>query len=187
MKAKDLTHHVTKKAVSLIKKVHNTNIGAIEFCGGWNKERCDAVLFSSITSYMIETKISRSDFLADAKKPFRINPDEGIGEYRYYACPTGLIKPEELPDKWGLIYVDPDNLNIKALMPVGNGGFVMNHKKNTKHPQHGWTVQGYDYYGTDKGDPDNDFKFKSCLAKERQYIFALATRYKQQKFMDNIL
>lgn len=187
MEAKELTNHVTRKAVSLIKKVHSPNIGAMEFSGGWSKERCDAILFSSMTSYLIETKISRSDFLADAKKPFRLNPDDGVGEYRYYACPTGLIKPEELPEKWGLIYVDPDKKNVSASMPIGFGGFVMNHKKNTKHPKYGWTVQGFDSYGTE-GDPrDNNFKFNSCWKKERMYVFALATRYKQQKFMENIL
>ena len=44
-------------------------------------------------------------FLADRSKPHRLNPEMGMGKYRYYICPTGLIKPEELPEKWGLIYV----------------------------------------------------------------------------------
>lgn len=57
-------------------------------------------------TYLLEAKTSRSDFLADRKKPHRINPETGVGKYRYYICPTGLIKPEELPPKWGLIYVN---------------------------------------------------------------------------------
>lgn len=56
------------------------------------------------TSVIIEVKTSRSDFLADKKKSFRILPDYGIGEYRYYCCPAGLIKEHELPESWGLIY-----------------------------------------------------------------------------------
>jgi hypothetical protein len=27
-----------------------------------------------------------------------------MGSARYYCCPEGLIKPEELPDGWGLMY-----------------------------------------------------------------------------------
>jgi len=48
-------------------------------------------------------KVGRSDFLADAKKPFRQISKEGIGEFRYYCCPTGPIRETELPDKWGLL------------------------------------------------------------------------------------
>lgn len=56
-------------------------------------------------TFLLEAKISRSDFLADKNKPHRINPEQGMGQYRYYICPTGLISINELPDKWGLIYV----------------------------------------------------------------------------------
>ncbi|WNA15554.1 hypothetical protein [Acinetobacter phage HFM1] len=58
-----------------------------------------------VGTFVLEAKTSRSDFLADRSKPHRINPELGMGKYRYYICPTGLIKPDELPDKWGLIYV----------------------------------------------------------------------------------
>jgi hypothetical protein len=54
---------------------------------------------------LIEVKVSRSDFFADRKKPFRIHPEKGMGTYRFYMCPTDLIKPEDLPFNWGLIYV----------------------------------------------------------------------------------
>ena len=53
---------------------------------------------------MIEVKVGRGDFLRDKKKSFRINPQEGVGEFRYYLCPTGLIKGVELPENWGLLY-----------------------------------------------------------------------------------
>lgn len=56
-------------------------------------------------SVVIEVKVSRSDFLADKKKIFRQYPEFGIGKYRLYCCPDGLIKKEELPQKWGLLYV----------------------------------------------------------------------------------
>lgn len=61
-------------------------------------------------TFLLEAKTSRSDFLVDKNKPHRLNPAQGMGKYRYYICPTGLIKPEELPEKWGLIYVSPKGI-----------------------------------------------------------------------------
>lgn len=57
-------------------------------------------------TFLLEAKTSRSDFLADKAKPHRINPEQGMGKYRYYICPENLINPHELPEKWGLIYVN---------------------------------------------------------------------------------
>jgi hypothetical protein len=61
---------------------------------GW-KGKCRSVV--------IECKVSRSDFLADAKKPFRTNPEEGLGSERFYLAPAGIIRPDELPKHWGLL------------------------------------------------------------------------------------
>lgn len=58
-------------------------------------------------SVLIEVKVSRSDFLCDKKKDFRKNPEKGMGDYRFYCCPAGLIKPADLPVNWGLIWVNP--------------------------------------------------------------------------------
>lgn len=65
----------------------------------------DVIGFRSGESILIECKVSRADFLCDKKKPFRVNPEQGMGNYRLYCCPTGMIKKEELPAKWGLLYV----------------------------------------------------------------------------------
>jgi hypothetical protein len=54
-------------------------------------------------SVVIECKASRSDFLADAKKPFRTNPEEGLGSERFYLAPRTVIRPDELPEHWGLL------------------------------------------------------------------------------------
>ncbi len=53
---------------------------------------------------LIEVKVSRSDFFADRKKPFRIVPQNGVGDYRFYCCPNGMIRSDEVPDGWGLLY-----------------------------------------------------------------------------------
>lgn len=57
-------------------------------------------------SVLVEVKTSRSDFLADKKKSFRIESHKGMGSVRYYCCPKGLIGKDELPTGWGLLYVD---------------------------------------------------------------------------------
>lgn len=69
----------------------------------WN-EIPDAFGVNNYESCVIECKISRGDFLADLKKPFR--KENGMGNLRLYLCPEGLIKPEDLPEKWGLLYVN---------------------------------------------------------------------------------
>ncbi len=65
-------------------------------------------------SVLIECKVSRSDFICDKNKRFRKDPERGMGMYRFYACPTGMIKIDELPENWGLIYVD-DKLKAKSI------------------------------------------------------------------------
>lgn len=59
-----------------------------------------------VGTIVLEVKTSRADFLKDRKKPHRINPETGMGKWRYYICPTDLIKRTEIPEKWGLIYVN---------------------------------------------------------------------------------
>jgi len=70
-----------------------------------NNEIPDVIGFHSGGSALIEAKASRNDFLSDKKKFFRKNSYMGMGNYRFYACPTNMISKEELPEKWGLIYV----------------------------------------------------------------------------------
>jgi len=55
---------------------------------------------------LIECKASRSDFLSDHKKTFRRYADQGLGRYRYYLAPKGVIDPTDLPERWGLITVN---------------------------------------------------------------------------------
>lgn len=107
-------------AVKELKTTEKEIVDVLGF-GAWNH------------SVLIEVKISRQDFLADKKKSFRINPDEGVGRYRFYCCPKDLIKIEDLPKNWGLIYEDKGKLEIVfnpyCKNPKGNifsGGFLYN-------------------------------------------------------------
>jgi len=56
-------------------------------------------------SILIECKTSRADFLADAKKPFRTNPAQGIGTQRWFLVPAGVLTAEDLPENWGLLEI----------------------------------------------------------------------------------
>ncbi len=104
-----------------------------EFVGGAvggsrrsNREIPDAIgWLRSGVSLLIECKASRGDFLSDAVKPSRrsgkvgvpgspaptapepeIKPPrktEGLGAYRFYLAPSGLLAPDEIPEGWGLL------------------------------------------------------------------------------------
>lgn len=84
------------------------------------REIPDVVAFNSHCTIMIECKTSRSDYLVDKKKPWR-QPGQGIGHYRFYLAPKGLIKVEELPQspRWGLIEVGERNAMTVAAGPLG--------------------------------------------------------------------
>lgn len=104
----------------------------------WNKEIPDVIGFCSTYSRVIECKVSRSDFLKDRKKGHRA---VGMGDYRFYICPTGLIKAEELPAGWGLIYVT-DQLKATCVVNaekdrgkyLGNGQWERNNRFNKDRP-----------------------------------------------------
>lgn len=80
-----------------------------------NAELPDVIAFNARYSTVIECKVSRSDFLKDRYKSFRLNPNQGMGDYRFYCAPKGLIKPEELPHGWGLIEILPSNKMRKVI------------------------------------------------------------------------
>jgi hypothetical protein len=61
---------------------------------GW-KRACHSIL--------MECKVSRSDFLADLEKPFRLQPEIGVGCERFYLAAAGLIRAQEIPTGWGLL------------------------------------------------------------------------------------
>ncbi|EAZ98139.1 hypothetical protein MELB17_09653 [Marinobacter sp. ELB17] len=68
---------------------------------------------------LVECKASRSDFLADRNKPFRLDPDLGMGIYRFYLCLPGVIGVADLPDGWGLLYAEGEKIR-RIAGPKGN-------------------------------------------------------------------
>jgi len=79
-----------------------------------SSEIADAIgwFLSGRQSILIECKTSRSDFHADSKKLFRRRPDFGMGTYRYFLCQPGLIKPDELPERWGLLETNGKRVKV---------------------------------------------------------------------------
>ena len=70
---------------------------------GW-KRACHSV--------MVECKVSRADFFADRSKSFRQDPTLGLGCERWYLTPSGLVAPDELPLKWGLLECRAGKLRV---------------------------------------------------------------------------
>ncbi|MEC4339614.1 hypothetical protein VPH13_12900 [Stenotrophomonas pavanii] len=68
-------------------------------------EQPDAIGWREGASILLEAKTTRADFLVDAKKPHRADPSRGVGDWRFFIAPAGLLTIEELPDRWGLIEV----------------------------------------------------------------------------------
>jgi hypothetical protein len=87
---------------------------------GWRRSPLDG------GSILVEVKVSRPDFLADARKPHRAEPALGVGRYRYYLCPEGLIAPEELPPRWGLLYAT-GRRSVRAVL--GPAAMLRHHRR----------------------------------------------------------
>lgn len=104
-------------AVKWLQRPHSAGgpgclVAVSEVASGWTGEIPDAIGFSlshwETGATVIEVKVTRSDFQADRRKSHRITG--GMGSWRYYMAPKGLIKLEELPEGWGLIEVTPGGI-----------------------------------------------------------------------------
>lgn len=121
-----------------------------------SREIPDVLGFRSHTSILIECKTSRSDFLADAKKPERNGSEMGVGNYRVYLTPKGLLSIDEIPNRWGLIEVDMHgNLEITHFL---KGNIFCSNSSPQEH------------YETDP------FFHKSDMQRERAYLYSLLIR-----------
>ncbi|QZI90544.1 hypothetical protein MYOV003v1_p0220 [Vibrio phage 207E48.1] len=124
--------------------VNNMNAGLVfvEHKTATSREIPDVLMFrdGGRTTVCFEIKATRSDFLSDKNKPHRINPEQGVGDYRLYVAPVGVIKKSDLPPKWGLLEVTasgrfkkthvPRNLQCLygAIKPIsGHGKWIKEH------------------------------------------------------------
>lgn len=75
-------------------------------------ETPDAIGWHHTRSTLVECKVSRADFLADGNKWFRREEWQGMGMFRYYLTTPGIIKLEDLPERWGLLEVTGKRIRI---------------------------------------------------------------------------
>lgn len=92
----------------------------------------DLIGFNSMGTFILEAKTSRPDFFKDKEKHFRMIPELGMGDWRFFICKQGLIDISELPENWGLIEVD-EKLKARCVYnPFGKGNIYSRWKKCEK-------------------------------------------------------
>lgn len=75
--------------------------------GSMSGERPDAIGWRASLggiSAVVECKANRPDFLADRHKFHRKN-GRGMGVYRYYMAPKGIVFADEVPEGWGYLEI----------------------------------------------------------------------------------
>ena len=77
----------------------------------------DAIGWHPAYSVLVECKASRSDFMSDKNKGHQ-RTKISMGDKRYYLAPKGIIKPGEVPEKWGLL--EPYGNGIKKIVYPGS-------------------------------------------------------------------
>ena len=75
----------------------------------------DVLAFRNSTSMLVECKSSYNDFIADAKKKFRCSPGLGVGDWRFYFAPAGVIPETKLAEGWGLVELSEAGVVMRAL------------------------------------------------------------------------
>lgn len=111
---KQLTHkQAATRAAEWLRNSIGCNVVLRELSCMGTREIPDALGFKGGRSILVECKVNRSDFLADKNKGFRSEPEKGMGDTRYFACPPGLIDPSEVPNGWGLLFIHPRRIIIE--------------------------------------------------------------------------
>lgn len=80
----------------------------------------DAIGWRYGRSILVEAKVSRADFFADQKKPWRRMPERGMGDWRFYLAPAGMLQKNEIPVGWGLLEVAGKQVRRVHAVPQGN-------------------------------------------------------------------
>lgn len=149
----DLHEFLCEKGVSWLKR-NGFGVAAMNISSHGSRERVDCIGFRQQCSAMIEVKVSRSDFLADKKKPER--QSGGVGVYRFYLTPQGLLSVDDLPSGWGLL--EYTGRTVKMVHgPTGNYWPSFEHAQETR-------------WGWDK------FAHRHCPIAERSMLYTIARK-----------
>lgn len=152
----ELHETLCRKAKSWLKKNGFGVVGVNVWATG-SRERADCVGFRANCSVLIEAKVSRADYSSDLKKPER--QSGGVGTYRFYVTPPGLIAINELPAGWGLL-----ELQGKSLVMV--------------HGPQGNYWPSYDDAVSDKYSWWAEFAHKRDEAADRAMLYSVARKLK---------
>ncbi len=141
--SKSQYRELCEKAAHWLSNSKGCRVVLIERNSGQCGEEPDAIGWTPQGySYLIEVKVSHSDFNADKYKPHRQNPDIGMGQSRSILCPKGLIQPDECPEGWGLLYAT--NFQIRLQNPDnlinGKGGHKRNYRKEMQMLIHNYRL-----------------------------------------------
>lgn len=120
----DLHEHLCDRGAQWCKK-QGFPIIATGLKANSSREQPDVIAFRADCSLIIEAKASRNDFFKDREKPER--KGEGLGLYRFYIVPSGLVQVDEVPDSWGLLEVTGKKI-LETKRPKGNLWLSQNSK-----------------------------------------------------------
>ncbi|WP_165864874.1 hypothetical protein [Rufibacter latericius] len=72
-------------------------------------------------SIAIKVDVSRPYFLQSIHKEIWQVPEKGMGRFRFLCVPANLVKADDLPANWGLIYIHPNGSASCVHNPYGTG------------------------------------------------------------------
>ena len=109
-----MTHdELVARAVRWLRGTQRCSVVVSETVSGAFEEP-DAIGWRNVFhSILVECKTSRADFFAEMKPKHRRMPMMGMGKWRYYMTPPGLLRVEELPTEWGLLEVHEKYVRVK--------------------------------------------------------------------------
>lgn len=80
-------------------------------------EPIDVFGFGGGCTQIIKVITTRMELNLDLERAYRKCPKYGVGEFRSYLCPNGLLNKEDIPKNWGLLWCDNKGKIIEILNP----------------------------------------------------------------------
>lgn len=136
-----------------------------------------------------EVKVSRGDFLRDDKWPAYLSQCHQF----FFACPAGLIQPEELADDVGLIWYDPEASRLRVrrkavfrpieIPPQLLYYIIMSRIESDRHPFFSSAREHLEAWVEDRGNRQRlsrmvTGKIADTIRQQERQIFELQTQLK---------
>ncbi len=112
----------TRKIIELLRDKHGgsewANFVELNVRTGGSSGRIDFFAFNLWPSKRFlkvayEIKVSRADFAREMADPLKRESAERLADECWFAMPVGLVKPDEVPEGWGLIEMVSNGLRVK--------------------------------------------------------------------------